>query len=150
MSSRFSHIRECEETLSSTESWVETDPSYYISYVNKILNLRKLRLYNEAKQTAYDALELLPNNVAILVEKGFLLYSLKEYKKAIDVFDLILELTGGLDQISLYFKGRCLELDNNLENAINVYGACYELDPTSQKGREALWMKSTLKADLKC
>jgi len=138
-----------EEALQYAERAIQIDPNYDVAYLSKIRNLRRLRRYNEALKTAKEALTIFPNHVKILYSRGFLFWSMKNFLEAINDFDKVLSMTESLDQNSLYYKGRCLEDMGDFDEAIKAFEACYKIDPTTTRGKNSLYRKSTLKARTK-
>lgn len=143
--SRLANQGKFEEALEYAKKAIQIDPNYDVAYIAKIENLRKLRRYDEALQTVKEALLIFPDHGRVLWHKGFLLYSMKKFSEAIDTFGKISDMTGGRDQSSLYYKGRCLERQGLFDEAAKVYDACYKINPNSNKGIAALRMKGTLK-----
>ncbi|CAD6492283.1 MAG: Tetratricopeptide repeat protein [Candidatus Argoarchaeum ethanivorans] len=138
-----------EEALQYVERAIQIDPNYDVAYLSKISNLRRLHRYDEALQTCNKALTIFPEYTRALYYRGFLYWSMKEFTKAIKDFDKVLMATDGLDQSALFFKGRCLEKMDNFNEAIKVYEECYKMAPTTSRGQDALYRKSTLKARVK-
>lgn len=134
-----------EEALRYAERAIQIDPNYDVAYLPKIQNLRRLRRYDEALQTCNEALTIFPNHTKVLYYRGFLLRSMKKFSEAIKDFDKVLDMTDGLDQNALFYKSRCLEEMGNFNEAIKAYEACYKISPTTTRGKEALYRKSTLK-----
>ena len=138
-----------EEALQCAERAIQIDPSFDVAYLSKIHNLRRLRRYDEALQTCNEALTIFPNHAKVLYHRGFVFLSMKNFSKAIDDFDKVISMTNGLDQNALFYKAWCLEQIGNFIEAIKVYKACYEIDPTTARGRDALYRKSTLMTRIK-
>ena len=138
-----------EEALQHAERAVQIDSNYDVAYLFKIRNLRRLRRYDEALQTCNDALTIFPDHAKVLYYRGFLFWSMKKFSKAINDFDKVLGMTGGLDQNALFYKCRCLEQMGNFNEAIKVSEACYKINPTTTRGNDALYRKSTLKTQIK-
>lgn len=138
-----------EEALQYTEIAIQIDPNYDVAYLSKIRNLRRLRRYDEALQTCNEALTIFPEHVEVLYYRGFLFWSMKKFSEAINDFNEVLSKTDGLDQNALFYKGRCLEQMGNFNEAIKAYKVCYKIDPTTGRGKDALYRKSTLKARIK-
>ena len=138
-----------EEALQYSERAIQIDPNYDAAYLSKIRNLRRLRRYDKALQTCNEALIIFPDHVEVLYYRGFLFWSMKKFSKAISDFDKVLSMTDELDQNALFYKGWCLEQMGNFNEAIKVYEACYKIDPTTGRGKGALYRKSTLKKRVK-
>lgn len=134
-----------KEALKYAERAIRVDPSYDWAYLSKIGNLRRLGRYKEALQVINETLAIFPNHVKVLHYKAFLLYSMKKFPQAVKNLDKILNLTDGLDQGALFYKGRCLVQMKNFDEAIEAFDACQKIDPASTHGKEALYIKSTLK-----
>jgi tetratricopeptide (TPR) repeat protein len=138
-----------DDALEYCERAIQIDPDYDEAHLRKVSNLRRLCRYAEALQSVNEALNRFPNHAKVLYYKAFLLYSMKRFREAVNIFDEVLKMTNGLDQHALYYKGRCLAQLGNTDEAINVFEACYKINSTTSRGRDALRMKGTLKTRTK-
>src|SRR5947209_6353457 len=57
----------------------------------RVFCLRRLGRLDEAEKAAEEALKLLPHDVALLIERGFVAYYREEYQKAIEFFEAALK-----------------------------------------------------------
>lgn len=146
---KLAHQGRFEDALEYCERAIKIDPDYDEVYLRKISNLRRLRRYTEALQTANETIARFPNHTKVLYYKGFLLYSMKRFPEAVDALDKVLKMTNGLDQNALYYKGRCLAQLGKIDDARNAFENCYKISPTTRKGKNSLYMKSTLKTQIK-
>ncbi|PYI92516.1 MAG: hypothetical protein DME97_09340 [Verrucomicrobia bacterium] len=97
----------------------------------KISSLRGLRRFDEAEKAAEDALKLFPDNVSLLLERGFVEQSREQYEKAIEFFEAALghepknaealkwkitslRLLGRLDEAEAAAEGALKLLPNNV------------------------------------
>ncbi|MCK4223707.1 MAG: tetratricopeptide repeat protein [candidate division Zixibacteria bacterium] len=138
-----------DDALEYCERAIQIDPDYDEAHLSKVSNLRRLRRYAEALQSVNEALNRFPNHAKVLYYKAFLLYSMKRFREAVNIFDEVLKMTNGLDQYALYYKGRCLAQLGNIDEAINAFEACYKINSTTSRGRDALRMRGTLKTRTK-
>src|SRR5438067_1513718 len=92
----------------------------------RITSLRTLQRFPEAETIAEDALKLLPNNVLLLIERGYVSYDQQQFEKAMEFFAVALKHDSrNPDALrwraaSLRRLRRFMEADKEAETAIGL------------------------------
>jgi tetratricopeptide (TPR) repeat protein len=84
--------KQYERAIEINNQILEIDPSNERAFVWKIASLRGLRRFTEAENLVQEALDKLPKNIEILNQWGILYYSQKQYERAIEINNQILEI----------------------------------------------------------
>lgn len=64
----------------------------YFGFLGKISSLREMGKFEDADKLVKNALNIFPDNVRIINQRGRLYFSQKKYNKAVEVFDKVLSL----------------------------------------------------------
>jgi len=121
----------CDSLIKADSSESHAEPYYYkgIYYATINNKAKALLLFDEAVRHDYYFLEG-------YTEKGALLYEMKKYTEALDVFNLALTISPKYAD-NYYWIGKCQEAMDQKEEAKLNYQRAYSLDNTLQQAKEA-------------
>lgn len=117
-----------DKAIEVYDSILETDPDDEETLRVKSTVLRVMRRYAEADKVIIDALETYPDSYALLMERGWLYLDLKNFDKAMEFFDRVLEL--GFPS-ALRWKCVSLRLLRNFDEAARILGDRLEKYPNA-------------------
>ena len=106
------------------------DPKFADAYKNKALLLIELKRHSEALVVLEQALQLLPNDLTLLHEKGHMLIKHKRYQEAISACEQALKLAPDFTDAHISRGLASLFLDR-YEAALDAFEQALQLSPDS-------------------
>ena len=105
------------------------------NYINKLIDegeaLSMSGQYKEALEIFNKALEIDPENMVVLSNKGFVLLELGNYQEALDFFNKVLEIDPkDIDVLSS--KGKALSMSGQYKEALEIFDEILEIDPKNE------------------
>lgn len=120
-----------EKALDRLERARQIDPGYYETYNMLGMLYQQLGELDDADRSFRKALSLNNNDPSTLNNYGQLLFAMKKYDRAIELFlQAARNPLYETPAIAYYNAGRCAQADNDLTTAENFYRRALEAQPT--------------------
>lgn len=120
-----------EKALDKLERARKLDPGYYETYNMLGMLYQQLGQMDDAERSFRKALSLKNNDPSTLNNYGQLLYTMKQYDRAIGLF---MRAAGNplykTPEVPLYNAGRCAQAKHDLVSAENYYRRALQIMPT--------------------